>query len=777
MATTSAGLAGAANAESSQHKHTNRLAKEESPYLLQHAHNPVDWYPWGEEAFAKAKAEKKPIFLSVGYSTCHWCHVMEHESFESEEVAAIMNADFVNIKVDREERPDVDKVYMTYVQATGTGGGWPMSVFLTPDLVPFFGGTYFPPSDSFGRPGFKSMLRRIKEVWDTRQSDLVESGASAMAQLAEATENVASSQEFQVATAQQIVAKGAEDLAARYDKKRGGFGSAPKFPRPVEINLLFRRLLRLTEKGDKTSDAVREMVLHSLTAMARGGIHDHVGGGFHRYSVDEYWHVPHFEKMLYDQGQLANAYLDAFLVTRDNYYAQLARDILDYLRRDMTHPGGGIFSAEDADSADVPGGKKKEGLFYIWTEAEIEEVLGPERAPPFKAHYYVKKQGNCDLSRMSDPHHEFGGKNVLIERTSLEETAKKFDMDVPALERQLAESRRLLHGRREQRPHPHLDDKIIVAWNGLAMSAFARASTILKKGPAEMEFHFPVEGTQPSEYLQSAVNAATFIREKLYDPDCRTLRRSFREGPSAAAGFVDDYAFLINALLDLHEAGAGVKWLDWALELQKTQDDLFFDKEGGAYYSNAAGDPSILLRMKEDYDGAEPSGNSVAAGNLLRLSKIIAGDAGQEYRKRALHTMAVFEDRLKTLPIALPQMCCALDLYASPSERQVVIAGARSDERALSLLQAAHSVYEPDRAVLLIDEDNEEDRAFWSKHNEMVLKMAKKKDGQPQAYVCQNFTCQAPTADPARVEELLRQPLSGSSSPKMDKIDLGALRS
>ncbi|KAG6547746.1 hypothetical protein Mapa_010559 [Marchantia paleacea] len=743
------------------HKYTNRLSKEQSPYLLQHARNPVDWFPWGQEAFAKALAEDKPIFLSVGYSTCHWCHVMEVESFENELVANLMNDWFVNIKVDREERPDVDKVYMTYVQATQGGGGWPMSVFLTPDLKPIVGGTYFAPEDKYGRPGFKTVLKRVKEVWVTKKDALREAGDQVVQQLAEATSASSTSQDLPEGIAQQAVQICANQLTKGFDSKLGGFGGPPKFPRPVEIAVMLQRYKRLDQSGKETAaNKALDMALSSLRCMARGGVHDHVGGGFHRYSVDEYWHVPHFEKMLYDQGQLVNVYLDAFVIWKETQYALVARDILDYLRREMTHADGGIFSAEDADSAEFEGAtRKKEGAFYVWTNQEIEEVLGEERAAVFATHYYVKPDGNCDLSRMSDPHNEFVGKNVLIERKSLAETAAKVGHSVEDLAEIIGQCREELYAFRQRRPSPQLDDKVIVAWNGLAISAFSRASRILGLEPQGLQYHFPVTGCNPKEYLHAAEKAASFIRAKLYDEKAKRLCRSYRQRPSVAPGFLDDYSFLVNGLLDLYEAGGDTQWLSWALELQSAQDDQFLDKVGGGYYSTGEGDSSILFRVKEDYDGAEPSGNSVAALNLLRLSSLLSGDMSEVYHHTAEHLMSVFEAKVREVAMAIPLMCCAFDSFAGPSKRQIVIAGVKHAPDTDALVTAAHSAYDPDKIILQIDETDAVDQEFWKVHNPMGLAMARRsREGKALAYVCQNFTCLAPVSDPQSLEQLLRSP-------------------
>src|SRR6266403_1457485 len=518
---------------------TNRLAREKSPYLLQHAHNPVDWYPWGEEAFAKARRENKPIFLSIGYSTCHWCHVMAHESFENEETAAIMNREFVNIKVDREERPDVDRVYMTFVQATTGGGGWPMSVWLTPDLKPFVGGTYFPPVDRYGQPGFTKVLERIAAAWKQGHEKIAEQGSKIVEALRESQN---AQPEAAAKIDNQLFQTAYEQLSRSFDDKEGGFGTAPKFPRPVSLNFLARFYARTvgqahrlpgqsdTASADHGKHAL-EMDLVTLRKMAAGGMHDHLGGGFHRYSVDRYWHVPHFENMLYDQAQLAVAYLDAFQITKDRQYAVVARDILDYVARDMTSKDGGFFSAEDADSpvvaagglsavasakADDPGhSKTAEGAFYVWTKKEIDAALG-DAAEVFDFHYGVQPHGNAPEG--SDPHDEFRGKNILIERHTLAETAKGFrntgilpggpagvspaDQKPEDAVRQLLErSREKLFSIRAKRLRPHLDDKIIAAWNGLMISAYARAAQVL----------------DDSRYLQIATRAANFLRQNLYD--------------------------------------------------------------------------------------------------------------------------------------------------------------------------------------------------------------------------------------------------------------------
>ncbi len=704
---------------------TNRLAKEKSPYLIQHRHNPVDWYPWGPEAFAKAKAEGKPIFLSVGYSTCHWCHVMAHESFENEAIAKLMNALFINVKVDREERPDVDRVYMTYVQATTGGGGWPMSVFLTPDLQPFFGGTYFPPEDRGGRPGFPTVLQRLADAWKNDRARVVEAATGAMKALAEYTAAGAAKSE---AAGKEALAAGFKQLTQSFDEDYGGFGSAPKFPRPVSLNFLLRIYAR---EGADTKDgkAALAVTLSTLRKMAAGGMHDHLGGGFHRYSVDRFWHVPHFEKMLYDQAQLACSYLEAFLITRDPALEKVARDILDYVRRDMTDKAGGFYSAEDADSV-IEHGKPahSEGAFYVWKKADIEAALGADAAQVFNRVYGVEADGNAPAG--SDPMGEFKGTNILIERLSLAEAAKFFKKTEAEIAASIAASRENLFDLREKRPRPHLDDKIITAWNGMMISAFARAAQVLDD-PA---------------YLASAQKSARFIRTELWKNGA--LLRSYRQGASEVAGFCDDYAALIQGLLDLYEADFDTAWLQWALDLQAKQDALFGDPEHGGYFSVTKDAPNILLRMKEDYDGAEPSPNSVSALNLLRLAQIADRT---DLRDRAVKTLAAFADQITKTPTAVPQMLVALDAsLAKP--RQIVIVGPLDDAATRALLRETHARFIPNKLVLIADGGAGQK---WLAERLEFVKTVGPIDGKPAAYVCEDFVCQLPIADVGKLRELL----------------------
>ena len=706
--TPSAGL----RTESGAHKYTNRLVQSKSPYLLQHAHNPVDWYEWGEEAFAKARAENKPIFLSVGYSTCHWCHVMERESFENEEIAAIMNEHFVNVKVDREERPDVDRVYMTFVQATIGGGGWPMSVWLTPDLKPIAGGTYFPPEDKFGRRGFPSILNTLASAWANQREQILASSDEVTRRLRQYTQVGGTTD---VALEKASLDKTYEQIKSSYEPRYGGFGGAPKFPRPVALNFTLRHHARTGSQ-----DAL-DMSLFSLRKMAEGGMHDHVGGGFHRYSVDDRWHVPHFEKMLYDQAQLVCSYLEAYQITHDAFYAGVARDILDYVRRDMTGPEGQFYSAEDADSPlpDNPA-DHAEGAFYVWEEKEVVEAVGKEGADIFNYYYGIERGGNV----RDDPHGEFPKKNVLIVSHTIEETAKMFDKTLDQVRTTLAEARKRLFEIRSKRPRPHLDDKTLTAWNGLMISAFARAHQVLGE----------------PQYLAAAEQAAAFIKAELYDGKTGTLSRRHREGQVAFDGYVDDYAFLIQGLLDLYEASFNIEYLQWALNLQHKQNELFWDKEFAGYFSTTGKDASILLRMKEDYDGAEPSPNSVATLNLLRLAEMLDE---KPFREMAAKTLAAFGERLRQAPSAMPQMMVAFDFQQTKS-KQLVIAGKPDAADTRAMLHAIHEQFIPNKILLLADDGT--GQAFLARHLEFI-RGVKMRDGKATAFVCQDYVCQLPTTD------------------------------
>jgi uncharacterized protein YyaL (SSP411 family) len=700
---------------------TNHLISESSPYLLMHSHNPVDWYPWGQEAFDLARRENKPIFLSVGYSTCHWCHVMERESFTNPEIARIMNENFVNIKVDREERPDVDKVYMTFVQATTGSGGWPMSVFLTPDLKPFFGGTYWPPVDRYGRPGFNTVLERIAEAWKKDPSRIEKSASDVVEQLEKAV-NASTPGEVHITNA--TLSHAYQQIRSGYDHANGGFGGAPKFPRPVVFNFLLRFYART---GDH---AALQMTLHTLHAMAEGGIHDHLGGGFHRYSVDAKWHVPHFEKMLYDQAQLAVVYLQAYQITHDPFYARTARDILDYVLRDMHSPQGGFFSAEDADSQ-IEKGKPEhgEGAFYLWTAGQIEDGLGADAAKIFDYTYDVKPHGN--VAPQNDPQGEFAGKNILQVADSVEETAKHFGKTPEEIRAALAGARGKLLAARNQRPRPPLDDKVLTSWNGLMISAFARAGQVLGE-PA---------------YITAAEGAADFIQSKLYDQQHGTLMRRYREGDVGISGFLEDYAGLIQGLLDLYEASFRVSDLAWAIRLQETQDRLFWDDKGGGYFQTSPNDSSILVRMRDAYDGAEPSANSVAAMNLLRLAEMANRPA---WREKADQVFSAFSRQIEQAPETLPQMIAAVD-FALSKPRQVVIAGDLTRQDTQTLLDVVNQRYLPNKVLFVVDGGDSQQLAGWLPFIQGMHPI----DGKATAYVCENYTCKLPTSDPGRVAQLL----------------------
>ncbi|MBA4136902.1 MAG: thioredoxin domain-containing protein [Opitutus sp.] len=736
----------------------NRLATEKSPYLRQHAENPVAWFPWGDEAFAKARAEQKPVFLSIGYSTCHWCHVMAHESFENAAVAQVLNADYISIKVDREERPDLDRLYMTYVQQTTGHGGWPMSVWLTPEGKPFHGGTYFPPDDRHGRPGFVTILRAITQHWANERAK-IEAGAEEIVQALRryATEGPAREVKDGAAEPPLHEAAGAAfDKCFQYfyeahDPVRGGFGGAPKFPRAATLNFLFRVAALQGAQSEAGAEAVK-MAAGTLQRMAEGGIHDHLGGGFHRYSVDDRWHVPHFEKMLYDQAQIALNYLEARQATGVEVYAWVARGIFDYVARDLTHPRGGFYSAEDADSSvpmagpqgnraggppasggATPKPEHAEGAFYVWTKDEIDAVLGAD-AEFFNAHFGVRAGGNVH----EDPQGEFKGKNVLMQQRPLARTAQDFKLELPAAAEKLLTCLEKLRVIRAQRPRPPLDDKIITAWNGLMISALAKGHQVLE-GAARPD---------DSPYLQAATRAAEFLRAELWDEESTTLYRSWREGRSDIPGFAEDYAFLIQGLLDLYEAGFEVRWLQWAEQLQARMDALFWDDSRGGYFNSRADDASVVVRLKEDYDGAEPAPNSVATMNLVRLDWML-GLSGA--RDKALATVGAFRTQWSSHPHALPQMLCALELALEPP-RTVVLAGDASTVEFRALTAALHAQLGHRRALLHADGGVAQ---RWLAERRAYLAALAPQGGPATAFVCEEFACREPVNTPAALRALL----------------------
>jgi uncharacterized protein YyaL (SSP411 family) len=690
----------------------NRLAREKSPYLLQHAHNPVDWFPWGPEAFAKAQAEDKPIFLSVGYSTCHWCHVMEHESFESTAIAAFLAEHFVSIKVDREERPDVDQVYMTFVQATTGHGGWPMSVWLMPDLRPFVGGTYFPPTDLPGRPGFITVLRRIVELWKTERGQIEDKAHSLLSALREAENEVAAGADasWKPDKAVQI---GFSQYTRMFDSTQGGFGGAPKFPRTVNLEFLLQ-LAALKKPTSVEAEAAEGMALHILRKMAAGGMHDHLGGGFHRYSVDAEWHVPHFEKMLYDQAQLAQTYLKAYQRSGQENFAAVARNILGYVMHDLTSPGGAFFSAEDADSLPQPGAARKlEGAFYVWTRETVREVLGEDRDAEFCVVYGVEEGGNVPVG--ADPHGELENQNILIQRLEIAEASTCFQRQP------------------ENMMHRLNDDRS--AWNGLMIGAFARAAQVLDE-PA---------------FLQAAQRAATFLRDYLFNSTSDELQRSYREGASGIPGFAADYAFLIHGLLELYAADFDLGWLRWARKLQDTMDLHFWDQLRGGYFSTNDRDPAILLRMKEDYDGAEPTPTSMAAFNLWHLGQIYHNDVLLEH---ARHAVRSFATRLETQPFGLPLLLAAASLIETPPIHLILHSARPDDPHLAALLVEARRRYLPQLVVIRIADQAARD--YFAPRHPVIDKLPLSPT-RPTAYLCENFACRLPVTEPKILRDMLRE--------------------
>jgi uncharacterized protein len=699
----------------------NRLAAEQSPYLLQHKDNPVDWYPWGQDAFDLARRENKPIFLSVGYSTCHWCHVMEHESFENPVIADVLSRYFVSIKVDREERPDVDRVYMTFVQATTGSGGWPMSVWLTPTLEPFYGGTYFPPEARWGRPGFVEILEEIARVWREEQPKVEQSAVTIMGRL----QSMRSTGEPGVVPDPGVLTRTVGEFASSFDARRGGFGGAPKFPRPSELLFLLREHART---GDTNA---RDMVLVTLRAMALGGMRDHLGGGFHRYAVDADWRVPHFEKMLYDQAQLVLAYAEAAQIAGDRFYADVALDTLDYVRRDLTSSGGGFFSAEDADSvppehAHEPRPHKMEGAFYIWRDEEIQDVLGDDAAV-FRARFGILPGGNAP----NDPQGEFTEKNLLYTARSLDDVASITGRPVEAVMDALRRARPLLMARRSSRPRPHLDDKVLTAWNGLMIAAFARASRT-------------IDGAET--YIEDAQKAARFVREHLWQPSSQTLLRRHRDGSSGVDAYAEDYAYLIFGLLELFQADGDPEWLAWASTLQRRQDELFWDPNDGGWFSTTGKDESVLLRLKEDYDGAEPAASSVSVLNLLVLSHLGLGDFADQIAR----TLGVFASRLGQSGRVAPMMLAALSTYHAGTP-QLVIVGDPSSDDTRALRHVVMQRYLPTTIVVPLAVPAR------TRLSELLPWTASMKEvhGRATAYLCRNFACEAPTTDASELERIL----------------------
>jgi len=675
----------------------NRLVDERSPYLQQHAYNPVEWYPWGEEAFEKARSEEKPIFLSIGYSTCHWCHVMERESFEDEETARLMNDLFVNIKVDREERPDVDNMYMTAAQAISGSGGWPLSAWLTPDLKPFYVGTYFPPQPRYGRPSFRDALLSLHHAWINEREKVFRSAKAIMRAVQKNAVMVA--KEERDGDDATVVELCREQLEQNYDPRHGGFSGAPKFPRPSIFEFLLRHY---HARGNQRS---LEMVLYTLHRMAAGGMYDQLGGGFARYSVDTEWRVPHFEKMLYDQGQLLAVYADAYRITRDTALAMVIRQTVGYLERDLMHPDGAFYSAEDADS------EGEEGTFYVWSLAELRDLLSPREFEAVRSYYGSTDEGNFEH-----------GKNVLHTSATIEQVAQRLGIGSGEVEKLLESARRILFEARSARIRPHRDEKILTSWNGLMIGGLARSAAALG------EPHYTMLATRAADYLMATMNVQGRLMHRLKDGDVRF------------DGYLEDYAYLAAGLLDLYEATFEVRYLREADRLVREAGRLFWDEEGGGYFMTSGDDASVLIRSKGDHDGAEPAGNSVMAMNLLRLGQLFHDD---EFLARADRTIDLFLGRIEEHPIVMPLMAAAALARMQPP-RQIVIAASEDRDDTMHLVRQAQAAYHPDTALLMVAADGPDE---WLAARVETLMGMSPVNGRAAAYVCEGLACHPPVTD------------------------------
>ncbi|MCS6852964.1 MAG: thioredoxin domain-containing protein [Gemmataceae bacterium] len=681
---------------------TNRLARESSPYLRQHATNPVDWYPWGPEALQKAKELDRPIFLSIGYSACHWCHVMEHESFQDPEIADILNRHFVSIKVDREERPDLDHIYMTAVQLLTGQGGWPMSVFLTPDLQPFFGGTYFPPDDRYGRPGFKRLLLAVAEAWQTRREALV-------GQAEEITRHLRQSDRVPTATGrldEQLLRQAVAQLRRVYDPVHGGFGAAPKFPHPIDLRLLLRTAVRFRD------DESLGMARHTLDRMAHGGIYDHLGGGFHRYSTDAQWLVPHFEKMLYDNALLSLVYLEAYQLTREPFYRGIVEETLNYVLREMTSPEGPFYSSQDADSEGV------EGKFFVWSAAEIERVLGKEVAETFNYVYEVSEEGNWE------------GRNILHRTKTDAQCARLLGLSEAELTARLAEARRRLLEVRSQRVWPGRDEKILTSWNALMIASLASAGAAL----------------DDPQYTSAAVRAAEFILERMRTSDGRLLRTWSAGSEPKLDAYLEDYAFLIDALVSLYEATLSPRWVAEAIKLAETMLADFSDAgEAGLFYTSSRHE-SLLMRSKEFIDGSIPSSNAMAATGLLRLGALTGRT---DLRRRAEAILEAASGLMDRSALAAGQFLVALDFLLGPV-RELAVVGDLADAETQRVLRAIRTRFLPNKLVAF--RSRSEPEPTWT-----PLLQGKPAADTVMTYICQDFTCAAPLAGPEALEKALEK--------------------
>ena len=670
-------------------RRSNRLVHEASPYLLQHAHNPVDWYPWGSEALERAAAEDKPILLSIGYAACHWCHVMERESFEDEETAALMNERFVSVKVDREERPDVDAIYMDAVQAMTGQGGWPLTAFLTPEGTPFYAGKYFPPEDRHGMPSFRSVLTAVAQVWSGRRDEAIEQGR----RVAEAVGRAGALAGSPDPLTEELLRRAFEGIRQSYDATWGGFGSAPKFPQPTTLEFVLRRHVG----GERNA---LDILTGTLDHMAAGGIYDHLGGGFHRYSVDRSWQVPHFEKMLYDNAQLARLFTRAWQVTGRDRYRRVACETLDYVLRQLRHPDGGFFSSQDADSESV------EGRFYVWSYEELVSVCGEALAVCFGA----VPQGNWE------------GTNVLWEPIPVAAVAAERDVSIEDLERRLESARRDLFELRELRSRPATDDKVITAWNAMAISALSEAGRVFGR----------------TEYVDAAVRAAGFLFDNLRDE--RGLLRSWRDGRVGRPAFADDHALLAEACLTLYETTFDLRWFDEARGLADELLRRFRDEERGGFYQTSSDGEALLVRPKELFDNAMPSGNSAAAEVLLRMA-LLTGDLA--YERAAVSALRLVRDHMAGTPQGFGHALSALDLYLS-SAREVAIVGDPGDERARALIdEVTVKRFLPNKVLAVASPDDEAARV-----KVPLLRDRVARDGRATAYVCRGFVCDLPVTDP-----------------------------
>ena len=684
----------------------NRLAHETSPYLLQHAHNPVDWYPWSAEALQKAKTQDKPILLSIGYSACHWCHVMAHESFEDPETAQLMNQLFINIKVDRQERPDLDAIYMQAVQAMAGRGGWPMTVFLTPDLVPFYGGTYFPPTPRYGMPAFRQVLTAVAAAYRERRDEITQSAQRLLEHLKRPALSPAQGH-LNVET----LTAAHHALARQFDPLHGGFGGAPKFPPAMVLAFL----LRLHHRAGWAK--AWEMVTGTLTNMALGGIYDQLGGGFHRYSVDERWLVPHFEKMLYDNALLSRVYLHAYQAGGDPLYRRVVEETLDYLLREMVTPEGGFCSAQDADS------EGQEGKHFLWASDEVDALLGETDGPLVRAYLDITPQGNWE------------GRNILHIGHSIEQLAAQMDVSPAQLERAVERGRKALFAAREQRIKPACDDQVLTAWNGLTIASLAEAGAVL---------------TRP-HYIQAAVRAAEMLWTHLRTPDGRLLR-AYRNGQARHDAYLQDHAYLAEGLLSLYQATFDPRWLDAARALTDDMLARFWDEADGGFFDTASdhADPTLIMRPKDLTDDVLPSANAVAATVMLQLAALLGPPVGETYRQRARETLQAMGEGPARYPRAFGQALCALDAYLS-APLEIAIVGAPQDPATQALLAAVHSHYLPNKVLALAPPDRVETLS----QRIPLLAGRASLGGQPTAYVCQNFACQRPVTEPRALAQQL----------------------